>query len=155
MPNEENEEQGDSGPDSDSDSIHPVDCRCNRYQCKMDRVICERAQMFYAMSIASTNSTASNLPGPGRMLDNFCADIGVHVKHWICKVATAFGKGPEASEKALRRLLYGPSNDELLDTIFTLDFDKPEDIDRAHKLLETGNYSRGQVLFCLLDVDQF
>ena len=94
--------------DSDTQSVHPVDCRCERKKCKDDRKWRSTSAWFKLRIVApSSDSVVSNQPGPGRTLDNFFGWAGKRVNHWVECVAIWRGKGPLATEEALRRLVYG------------------------------------------------
>ena len=53
-------------------------------------------------------------------------------------------KGPEATEKAIRLLVYGSNDDEWHDVILALNFDAPWEIDKACERLEIDGYPKRQ-----------
>lgn len=56
------------------------------------------------ISTVSTNATAPNLPGPGRILGNVLESLGSRLTSFINKLAIQRGLGPEAVAQEIRRL---------------------------------------------------
>lgn len=52
----------------------------------------------------STNSTTSNLVGPGRVLGNFCSSAGKRLERTLGDIAQKAGFGPEAIYQKIRDL---------------------------------------------------
>ena len=61
-------------------------------------------EAFEVCSIASSNATADNLPGPGRLLGNLYARLGVRLENGIGRVAILLGRGPEATSLKIQRI---------------------------------------------------
>lgn len=57
-----------------------------------------------SVSTVSTDATASNLPGPGRIVGNVLEALGDRLSSFINKVAMRRGLGPEAVAQEIRRL---------------------------------------------------
>lgn len=56
------------------------------------------------ISSITTNATADDLPGPGRILGNFYSYAGCHLEVQIGRLAEKMGKGPRmAADRIIRR----------------------------------------------------
>ena len=61
-------------------------------------------EYYYECSIASTNETADNLPGHGRLLGNLYVSLGRHLEYGIGTIAGKMGFGPKAIASKIKRL---------------------------------------------------
>lgn len=55
-------------------------------------------------SFASSNETADNLPGPGRLLGNLYSLVGTRIENRLGKVAVRLGRGPAATTMKIQRI---------------------------------------------------
>lgn len=125
---------------SDDESIHPVDCRCERKKCKQDRKWRSTGRFFRLEVVArSCDSTISGQIGPGRLLDKACGKLGRIFNRTVDHVAVRLGKGPLAAERRLRRHAYGPDDGELQEMVLKPGFGTNEDVERAHEQLNRCN----------------
>ena len=126
--------------ESDTESIHPVDCRCERKKCKQDRRWRRTGRFFRLEVVArSCDSTVSGQVGPGRLLDKLFGKLGKGFIRAIEFVAVRLGKGPLAADKKLRLHAYGPGDDELRRTVLKPGFGTDDDVERAHELVSGRN----------------
>lgn len=56
-------------------------------------------------SIASSNETMDNLPGPGRVLGNFYTSAGRRLENEIGRVAVRLGCGPHIAARKIQEIL--------------------------------------------------
>lgn len=59
---------------------------------------------YYACSIASSNETADNLPGPGRILGNVYVSLGRRLERGVARVAGRMGFGPQVLALKIRKV---------------------------------------------------
>ena len=60
---------------------------------------------YECCSIASTNATVDNLPGPGRLLGNLYSSAGRRLEDGLGRVASRMGYGPNAMSMKIQELL--------------------------------------------------
>lgn len=59
---------------------------------------------YEVCSIASTNETTGDLPGPGRVLGNVYGYLGKKVEEGLGSIAEKFGHGPRATALKIKRI---------------------------------------------------
>lgn len=60
-------------------------------------------ELEFVCSVTDSNSTADDLPGPGRALDRLYTYVGIRLEVFLGKVAVAVGKGPLVTARRIRR----------------------------------------------------
>lgn len=65
---------------------------------------CSTRGAYIYTSVSSTNDTASNLPGPGRVLGNVYSSAGRRLERAVGVVAHKAGFGPNATYKKIQEL---------------------------------------------------
>lgn len=64
----------------------------------------ELHEEYYACSNVSSNETADNLPGPGRILGNVYVSLGRRVEHGVARVAVRMGIGPQVIANKIQKI---------------------------------------------------
>lgn len=72
-------------------------------------------------SVASSNDTADDLPGAGRILGNFSRFAGGKLEVLIGRIAIALGHGPKATTGRIRKAFYSQTKRE---KIIQMELDK-------------------------------